>query len=279
MLLTGQGTAAPALDFKPLIEELSPFYKVVVIEPFGYGLSDKTDKERTTENIVSELHEALQQLHIDKFILMGHSIAGIYGIDYVNKYEHEVTAFAGIDTSVPTQPGMDVELPLQTLNLVQKSGFARLVMKFSDDPYDGLPYDNETKEQLRMLQHKNLYNSNTLNELENIYQNFKATEHLTFPKNLPVILFIQANNTGVEGWIPLHEKQVQDSLHGKVIQFDGGHYLHHTFSKEIVENFRGFMAETKKRKANVATGTDESPSSLHHIQSFQMPSPACISYS
>ena len=42
--------------------ELSPFYKVVVVEPFGYGLSDETEKERTTENIVNEIHEALQSL-------------------------------------------------------------------------------------------------------------------------------------------------------------------------------------------------------------------------
>lgn len=44
VLLPGFGTGTPALDFKPLVEELSPFYKVVVIEPFGYGLSDITEK-------------------------------------------------------------------------------------------------------------------------------------------------------------------------------------------------------------------------------------------
>jgi hypothetical protein len=35
VLLPGFGTGTPALDFKPLVEELSPFYKVVMIEPFG----------------------------------------------------------------------------------------------------------------------------------------------------------------------------------------------------------------------------------------------------
>ncbi len=102
VLLPGLGTGTPALDFKPLVEELSPFYRVVVIEPFGYGLSDITEKERSTENIVSEIHEALQILKIDRYILMGHSIAGIYGLDYVNKYEHEVSAFVGIDSSAPS---------------------------------------------------------------------------------------------------------------------------------------------------------------------------------
>ncbi|CAM4467589.1 pimeloyl-ACP methyl ester carboxylesterase [Paenibacillus endophyticus] len=245
VLLPGYGTAAPALDFKPLIDELSPFYKVVAIEPFGYGLSDGTTKERTTENIVSEIHEALQSLQIDRYILMGHSIAGIYGIDYVNKYPNEVSAFAGIDSSVPTQGGMDAELPIGTFKLLKQSGFGRLMLKFGEDPYAGLPFDEETKEQMRLLSLKNMYESTTLNEMEHIYSNFVAARGLTFPKELPLVFFIQANNTGVEGWIPLHEEQVKESVHGKLMTFEGGHYLHHTRSKEIVENFRAFMDVTK----------------------------------
>lgn len=248
VLLPGYGTAAPALDFKPLIKELSPFYKVVVIEPFGYGLSDETDKERTTENIVSEIHETLQSLNIDRYILMGHSIAGLYGIDYVHKYPNEVSAFVGIDSSVPTQGGMDVEFPIDTFKLLKKSGLGRLLMKFSDDPYAGLPYDDETKEQIRMITLKNMYNSTTMNEMENIYPNFKAAENLTFPTNLPLILFVVSETIGRDDWVSLHEEQVKNSVHGKVMIFEGGHYLHHTRSKEIVENFRTFMEEVEQDK-------------------------------
>lgn len=35
-------------------------------------------------------------------MLMGHSISGLYGLDYVNKYPDEVSAFVGLDSSVPT---------------------------------------------------------------------------------------------------------------------------------------------------------------------------------
>ncbi|WP_341280582.1 alpha/beta hydrolase [Paenibacillus sp. FSL H8-0537] len=245
VLLPGYGTAAPALDFKPLIDELSPYYKVVAVEPFGYGLSDGTDKERTTENIVNELHEALQALNIDRYILMGHSIAGIYGIEYANKYTSEVSAFAGIDSSVPTQPGMDAALPVTTFKLLKQSGFLRLVMKVSPDPYEGLPYDEATKEQLTLLSLKNSNSPTMLSEMKNISSNFKAAEHLTFPKELPIIFFIQAHNEGIPTWVPLHEEQVKDSVHGKVMTFEGGHYLHHTKSKEIAENFKAFMEETR----------------------------------
>ncbi|MCR8842620.1 alpha/beta hydrolase [Paenibacillus sp. SC116] len=243
VLLPGYGTGSPVLDFKPLIEELSPFYKVVVIEPFGYGLSDGTEKERITDHIVSEIHEAVQQLNIDQYILMGHSIAGIYGLDYVHKYPNEVKAFVGIDTSVPTQPGMDVTFPIKTFKLLKQSGLLRLMMNVSGDAYDGLPFDDRTKEQMRMISLKNAYETTILNEMEHISTNFKGAHSLTFPKDLPLLLFIQGNNPPVEGWIPLHEAQVKDSEHGKLIKLDGGHYLHHTQSKEIGEQFRAFMNE------------------------------------
>jgi len=249
VLLPGLGTGTPALDFKPLVEELSPFYKVVVIEPFGYGLSDITEKERSTENIVSEIHEALQILKIDRYILMGHSIAGIYGLDYVNKYEHEVSAFVGIDSSAPKQYGNEnIESPIPTtmITLLKKSGLARLVMKLSDDPFATLPVDEETKEQMRILSYKNFRNPTIVSEIENMFPNFKTAENLTFPKNLPVIFFLQPDSTAIEGWSTLHEEQVKDSVHEKVMTFEGTHYLHHTKSKEIAENFRGFMEEVKQ---------------------------------
>ncbi|MCY9590562.1 alpha/beta hydrolase [Paenibacillus chitinolyticus] len=245
VLLPGYGTAAPALDFKLLIDELTPYYKVVAIDPFGYGLSDETEKERTTENIVSEIHEALQQLHITRYTLMGHSIAGIYGLDYVNKYPNEVSAFVGIDSSVPTQPGMDVKFPLTMLKFLKQSGLQRFLVSVGSDPYASLLFDDKTKEQMKMIMNKNANNNTMLNEMKNIYSNFKGAQNLTFPKNLPLLLFVETNNTSVEGWIPLHEGQIKDSVHGKVVTMDGTHYLHHTKFKEIVESLREFQAEIK----------------------------------
>ncbi|MEK8211415.1 alpha/beta hydrolase [Paenibacillus sp. FSL L8-0463] len=245
VLLPGHGTGAPALDFKPLVDELSSFYKVVVVEPFGYGLSDGTDKERSTENIVSEIHEALHQLNIDRYMLMGHSIAGIYGLDYVNKYTDEVSAFIGIDSSVPTQGGMDDESPIGTFKFLDKSGLMRLLKKLGGDPYAGLAFDDQIKEQMRMISNKNYGNAATMNEMKHIQTNFKAAQALSYPKDLPLLLFVQANNTEVEGWLPLHEEQIKNSVHGKVLALEGGHYLHHTRSKEIVQNLREFMGKVK----------------------------------
>lgn len=245
VLLTGYGTGAPALDFKPLIDELSPFYRVAMVEPFGYGLSDQTDKERTSDNITSEIHEALQQLGIKRYTLMGHSIAGIYGLEYVNKYKDEVQAFVGIDSSVPTQGGLDEEMPVGMFKFLNKSGIMRLLQKIGGDPYAGLAFDEHTKQQMKMIAGRNAYNDTVVNEMEHIKENFIAAQALTFPKELPLLLFVQSDNTDVADWMKLHEEQVKDSVYGKLVPLEGGHYLHHTRSKEIAKDYWEFMAGLK----------------------------------
>ncbi|WP_379139911.1 alpha/beta fold hydrolase [Paenibacillus sp. sgz500992] len=248
VLLPGQGTPSPVLDFKLLIDELSPEYKVVAIEPFGYGLSDETEKERTTENIVSEVHEAVQQLGIDRYVLMGHSITGLYGVSYVNSYPDEVLAFVGIDSSVPNQPGMDVKLPLKSMQFLQKSGLMRLFQKVSEDPYESLAFDEYTKEQMRLISNQVATNPTMMDELRHLGTNFKNGEQLTYPNDLPVLLFVQSNNENNEQWVPLHEAQVKQSAQGKMIPMEGSHYLHHTKFKEIAGAFKAYMKQTQPFK-------------------------------
>ncbi|MFS0868646.1 alpha/beta fold hydrolase [Paenibacillus xylanilyticus] len=243
VLLPGQGTPSPVLDFKLLIDELSPDYKVVAIEPFGYGLSDETEKDRTTENIIGEIHEAVQQLGIDRYVLMGHSITGLYAVSYVNTYPDEVLAFVGIDSSVPNQPGMDVKLPLKSMQFLQDSGLMRLLKKVSGDPYESLAFDEHTKEQMDLISNQVGSNRSLLDELRHLGSNFKNAEHLTYPHDLPVLLFVQSNNEHNEQWIPLHEQQVKQSAQGKMIPMEGSHYLHHTKFKEIAEEFKNYMKQ------------------------------------
>ncbi|KOY18012.1 alpha/beta hydrolase, partial [Paenibacillus xylanivorans] len=193
--------------------------------------------------IVSEVHEALQQLGVDRFILMGHSIAGLYGVSYVNTYPDEVLAFIGIDSSVPNQPGMDVKLPLKSLQFLQGSGLMRLLTKVSGDPYKSLAFDEHTKEQMRLISSQVSTNPTMVDELRHLGSNFKDGAQMTYPHDLPLLLFVQSNNENNEQWVPLHEEQAKQSAHGKVIPMEGSHYLHHTKFKEIAQEFKDYMKQ------------------------------------
>lgn len=102
VLLSGAGTAAPALDFEPLMDEMAKNNRIVVVETFGYGWSDTTNKDRTVENIVEEIRDALNKANIEgPYILMPHSVSGIYSMYYANKYPDEIKAIIGIDCTLP----------------------------------------------------------------------------------------------------------------------------------------------------------------------------------
>jgi len=238
VLLPGFGTSSPVLDFEPLVADLAVDHRVIVVEPFGYGLSDGTDRDRTTANIVTEVHEALRELHIDRYVLMGHSIAGVYAIEYANRYPNEVTSFVGIDSSVPGQPGMDTSFPIGLFAAAKHLGLSRLLAAFGDGGYGGTAYSDEARQQLAMFSNRNSLSPTYLNGMAHIPSNFAASLDTAFPKNLPVLFFVVADNTTSPDWIRLHERQAAAVTDGTVVPLAGEHYLHHTHAPEIAAGFR-----------------------------------------
>ena len=242
VLLPGFGTAAPALDFEPLVSDLATDHRVIVVEPFGYGLSDGTDRERTTENIVTEVHDALVALDVDDYTLMGHSIAGVYAIEFAHRYPDEVTAFVGIDTSVPGQPGMDTQFPTGLLAAAKNLGIARLIGAFDGEGGVDAVYSAEAREQMRLFSHRNSLAPTYLNEMAHISTNFRNALGTSFPKDLPLLLFVEADNGNNDDWFALHERQAAEVLDGTVVPIAGEHYLHHTHSPELAAEFRKWEA-------------------------------------
>lgn len=240
VLLPGFGTASPVLDFEPLVADLAKDHRVIVVEPFGYGLSDGTERERTTKNIVSEVHAALRTLGIENYVLMGHSIAGIYGIEFAKRYPDEVSAFVGIDTSVPGQPHMDTVFSTELMAAAKNLGLVRLLTAISG-PGDDLPaYSEQAREQISLISNQNSLSPTYLNEMAHIRTNFADARGTGFPVDLPLLLFVQAENAKNPEWLPLHERQAAAVSDGTVVPVDGEHYLHHTRAAEIADGFRSW---------------------------------------
>lgn len=241
VLLPGLGTAAPGLDFSPLIESLRGRYRVVAVEPFGTGLSDQTSEPRTAANISREVHEALQRIGVNRYVLMGHSIAGIYALTYSAAYAKEIVAFVGIDSSVPGQPGADEPIPTGALVALRRLGITRLLGHLAGDAYAGLPYDARTKEQMRLLSTKNAAAATMMDEVSRAPANFAAAREIAFPERIPLLLFVRSNDEDANTWMRLHTEQAASVVHGKVVFLEGDHYLHHTLSAKIAEDTTAFL--------------------------------------
>jgi pimeloyl-ACP methyl ester carboxylesterase len=243
VMLSGYGTAAPAVDFAPLIRELDG-YQVVVVEGFGYGYSDLEAAPRTVENITAELHTALGKVGVDQpYVLMGHSIAGLYTLYYANQYRDEVSAVVGIDASVPGQMNGLAGAASPLDRLVSSTGLLRVattIMPALAEP-EGDAFTAAEREQIRLMTNWSYGNAAVTDEANQGTRNFAALEDLTYPSDLPVLSFIKQKGSQPH-WRELHEAQLDGLEHGELVELDGGHYLHWTHSPEIADELDEFLS-------------------------------------
>ena len=249
VLLSGLGTAAPALDFAPLIRELRG-YDVLVVEGFGYGYSDLSPKERTVENITAELHEALAKVHVSgPYILAGHSIAGFYTLFYANKYRTEVSAVVGIDPTVPAAGAGHTDAGAAPdgvgwVRLLSTTGIVRWASTLAPalvEP-DGDAYTAAEREQMRRMTSWNFGNPAVVDETNRIAENAHKVQGLRYPDDLPVLTFL-AGDKGNPPNRALHEERLRNVRQHAVVVLPGGHYLHWTQAPAMAQQMTTFLSQ------------------------------------
>lgn len=220
VMLSGWGTENPIDDFMPLADKLSDEYKVVILEYFGYGKSDITEDERTNENIVNEIRSALNELDIKPpYILMPHSMSGLYSLYYADKHPDEVKGIIGIDMS----------LPQKQLERWQNGSFKKL----SSEELDGA-------------------NVSIVNQWNSFYDNSKELENIKYPENLPVLAFLateQVNavndmiksGTMITSWEDINNNMITNPDIQNIKVLEGTHYLHHKQVNKISELSKEFI--------------------------------------
>ncbi|WP_146755328.1 alpha/beta hydrolase [Arthrobacter sp. AQ5-05] len=246
VLLAGYGTASPVLDFKPLVTELEDAYKVIVIERFGYGFSDLDATTRTVENISTELHDTLSKLGVnDSYVLVAHSLAGIYSLDYVNRFPGEVSALVTIDGTVPEDFAVAPTIGAGQ-RLLSVTGWARWMIALN--PAITAPsapvgvYSEREIEQIRLMTIWNYANPAIIDENNRSAENFDAVAGMSYPAELPVLAFLSQQLIDTNGqWLPAHEQQLEPLDRSELVVLDGGHYLHWTHSEEMAESLNRFI--------------------------------------
>ena len=250
VLLSGLGTASPIIDFMPLADRLSEDYKVVILEGFGYGFSDTTKETRSNENIVNEIRTALKELQIGgPYILMPHSISGIYSLYYAMNYPNEVEAIIGIDESVPNQTKINKDPDMSSaLTLLNNFGIIRDITYLLPSVDDGMNQNNYyTEEHLEINKMATAWNSvnvSVINEFNRVNANTKDLYDVIYPYDLPVISFLVEDTEGNDPeWIPLHEELISNTEIQKIETLSGTHYLHWTNADKIADMTKEYITE------------------------------------
>lgn len=263
VMLPALAVPSPNIYFKPLAEELDTEYNVVIIEPFGYGLSDMTETARTVENINSEVYDALEVLGIDTCTLLVHSISGVYGLNFVYAYPEKVNAFIAIDNTVYDEELSEALAMEQEYMLQAAEEFDQLRNTFdsieefeaaiASDPQKygaelpeviGYKYSEEDCEEYYEAFSRSS-NLTIQNEIQNMDGELESIKGRKFPSTLPVLMMISLDNVdAMPVWETAHENQLDFSsgIHELYI-VEGTHYIWYTNLNTVVQ----FILEWKNK--------------------------------
>lgn len=244
VLLAGRGVTAPSYDMAPLIRQLKDDSTVMTLDFFGSGLSDMTDKPRTSEHIVREVHEVLSKLGVTKYSLVAHSISGVYALHYANIFPSEVKAVVGIDTAVPN---MDELIRQYNPDLLGEAAPSEKPYSVDDDIGDvqGYTYSDAEKMTVAELHARNCDNDAVFEAMKRPDERGeKPYDAMRFPENIPVKFFLSSESVGMapEWYEQAHVDQLTGATGSSAAVLDGGHFLHHTQAKAIAEGIRSLRA-------------------------------------
>lgn len=248
VMLPALAVPSPNIYFKPLAEALSSAYNVVVIEPFGYGLSDMTESARTVENINRELNKALETLGIDRCTLLVHSISGVYGLNFLYSYPEKVKAFIAIDNTVYDEELSEAMEMEQEYMLQAAQEFDELRNTFDSveefeaaiaaDPSQygaelpeivGYTYTESDREEYYRAYARSS-NQTIQNEIQNMENSLGKIKGKKFPSALPVLTLLSSDNVdAMPVWKTAHEEQLDlGSAKHKLYIVEGSHYIWYT---------------------------------------------------
>lgn len=87
----------------PLVYLLAEQFRVTIYDLRGHGQSEVAPTGYTSENMSRDLHGLLEQLNIDRPVLVGHSFGGVIAVHAMARYPQRI---AGAIVSDPYFPGL-----------------------------------------------------------------------------------------------------------------------------------------------------------------------------
>jgi pimeloyl-ACP methyl ester carboxylesterase len=233
VFLSGAGTSAPTLDFKPLWSELSPTYTIAVVEKAGYGWSDTTDVSREIDVVLEESRTALQLAGVQPpFVLAAHSMSGLEAIRWTQKYPEEVKAIIGLDPAIPT---IYEVLPLPSLPSIlaakffARTGMIRLIPSIANSSaaIESGYLSAEDTTTYRSLFYRRTLTSNMLEEVKKVQANAEKVGQAGIPIEVPMYFFISdGNEIGIPNWREMLSDYIGQLDRGQFLYLDVGHYVH-----------------------------------------------------
>ena len=248
VFLSGSGTSAPMLDFKPLWSALSPKYTIAAVEKAGYGWSDIADVSRNIDVMLEESRNALRLADVGPpYVLAAHSMSALEAIRWAQKFPEEVEAIIGLDPAVPEVYELlpiPSSLTMSAAAIFARTGLIRLVPSIVNDSaaiqsgylseVDMVTY--------RSLLYRRTLTSNMIEEVKQVQKNAEIVGKSGVPVEVPMYFFISdGNEMNLSNWRDLLTDYVGQLERGQYLFLDVGHYVHAWEPKLIAEEIDEFI--------------------------------------
>ena len=246
VLLPGLGVPAPGLDFEPLTQELSQWARVTVVEPFGYGWSEGSDSPMLPGDVARDVHTALHGAGVPgPYVLMGHSLAGLYSQKFIETFPGEVSGFVGLDPTNPvTASPPEDDFISGVLTTLARLGGVRVAQAIRGVESSLLEqgYSRENVDKQAMLTSWNAMSPEMVRQRKSLKEAVEQTKELRFTQDLPVLVFASRDREKREGGEALRAYAGEGQCH-RAEALDAGHYVHHEQHTRINEVTRAFLTE------------------------------------
>jgi pimeloyl-ACP methyl ester carboxylesterase len=218
--ISGRGVNDYSVEMSYSLKDLDKENQVIFIDRAGYGYSDDTKIKQTVEQVVNDYRNALRKEKIEPpYILMPHSLGGIYATYWESMYPNEIEGIIYIDT---TELGIDVwEKEDYSVNYIDKIGVLAnelgLQRPFIRNFYYELPqnYSKNDQKISDILNIKSTITNAQLSEIEETNNNTNKTFNSIVKNDIPKI-YIDASSgfTTIEeiressSWLKKRQKEV-----------------------------------------------------------------------
>jgi len=243
VFLPSAGRFAPVYNFRPLYTLLMDYYRIAVIDRFGYGYSDFTDASRDIDAVVLEIRTALSYLgETGPFVLLPHSISGLEAMRWAQLYPEEIAAIIGINMAPPAL-FLDDHIPegFPTSHIfASRIGIQRLPFfnaLFYPYPVDEYTLTQAEHNQQRLLINRNFANKTVVAERVAAIPNSQTILDEGLPSVSTLLL--------VSRWAPYKEMFARE-IDAQIIFFDSGHSLHQYEPNRVADLVRMFISELQK---------------------------------
>lgn len=232
------GTGLPSATLWPLQKELAKITQTITYDRAGYGWSTYDSEPRTSARAIEDLYCALKNAHVSgPFILIGHSLGGLYMYHFACKYpelvkgvilldavpldnfrfKHELSA-AAYDMAINKASGITL------FRFLAKMGIPRLINLFKQYSF---PIDLD--KQLREYFCQDSLFKTWLSEMNNLELSITQVKDAAPFPSIPL-------------WVVTHSRQIHIEYYEKM----GKGYI----SKEDAENIENLWEETYRKYLN-----------------------------